>query len=102
MGHQRPSNGECIAGEKDFFGHSCSPGKPSEDRPIRQENTFMSIKIDRVIQFCSTFFLKFGIDGGQQKNYTSDPSATYVSWNPGQKLETKIFVSRSGNPLLEN
>jgi hypothetical protein len=34
--------------------------------------------------------------------YTCDPSATYVSGNPGLKLETKIFVSRSGNPLLEN
>jgi hypothetical protein len=30
--------------------------------------------------------------------YTSDPSATYVSWNPGLKLELKIIVSRSGNP----
>jgi hypothetical protein len=29
MGHQRPSNGEYIAGEKDFFGHSWSPGEPS-------------------------------------------------------------------------
>jgi hypothetical protein len=62
----------------------------------------MSIKIDRVIRFCSTIFLKIGIDGGQQKMYTSDPSATYVSWNPGLKMETKIFVSRLGNPLLEN
>jgi hypothetical protein len=103
MGYQRPSNGEYIAGEKDFFGHSWSPGEPSENRPIKhRENTFLSIKIDRVIRFCSTFFLKFGIDGGQQKMYTSDPSATYVSWNPGLKLETRIFVSRSGNPLLEN
>ncbi len=103
MGYQRPSNGEYIAGEKDFFGHSWSPGEPSEDRPIKhRENTFLSIKIDRVIRFCSTLFLKFGIDGGQQKMYTSDPSATYVSWNPGLKLETRIFVSRSGNPLLEN
>jgi hypothetical protein len=41
----------------------------------------MFIKIDRVIW--STFFLKFGINGGQQKMDTSDPSATYVSWNPG-------------------
>jgi hypothetical protein len=48
----------------------------------------MSIKIDRIIRFCSTSFLKIGIDGGQQKMWTSDPSATYVSWNPGQKLET--------------
>jgi hypothetical protein len=103
MDHQRPPNGEYIAGEKNFFGHSWSPGEPSEDRPTKhRENTFMSIKIDRVIRFCSTFFLKFGIDGGQQKIYTSDPSATYVSWNPGQKLETKISVSRSGNLLLEN
>jgi hypothetical protein len=103
MVHQRPCNGEYIAGEKDFVGHSWSLEEPSEDRPIKhRENTFMSIKIDRVIQFCSTFFLKFGIDGGQQKMYTSDPSATYVSWNPGQKLGTKLFVSRSGNPLLEN
>jgi hypothetical protein len=46
-------------------------------------------------------FFKFGIDSGQQKICTSDTSATYVSWNPGQKLETKIFVFRSGNPLLE-
>jgi hypothetical protein len=103
MGYQRPSNGEYIAGKKDVFGHSWSPREPSEDRPIKnRENTFLSIKIDRVIRFCSTIFLKFGIDGGQQKMCTSDPSATYVSWNPGVKLETKIFVSRSGNPLLEN
>jgi hypothetical protein len=102
-GYQRPSNGEYIAGEKDFFGHSWSPGESSEDRPIKhREYTFLSIKIDRVIRFCSTIFLKFCIDGGQQKMYTSDPSATYVSWNPGLKLETKIFVFRSGKPLLEN
>jgi hypothetical protein len=57
MGHQRPSNGEYTAGEKKFFEHSWSPGEPSEDRPIKhRENTFMSIKIDRVIRFCSTFF----------------------------------------------
>jgi hypothetical protein len=42
----------------------------------------MLIKIDRIIRFCSTFFKKFGIDGGQQNKDTSDPSATYVSWNP--------------------
>jgi hypothetical protein len=57
MGHQRPSNGEYIAGKKDFFGHSWSPGEPSQDNPIKhRENTFMSIKIDRVIRFWSTFF----------------------------------------------
>ncbi len=33
---------------------------------------------------------------------TSDTSAAYVSWNPGQKLETKIFVSRLGIRQLEN
>jgi hypothetical protein len=43
----------------------------------------MVIKIDRVIRFCPTFFLKFGIDGGQQNMDTFDPSASYVSWNPG-------------------
>jgi hypothetical protein len=103
MGYQRPSNGEYIAGENEFFGHSWSPGEPSEDRPIKhRENTFLSIKIDRVIRFCSTFFLKFGIDGGQEKMCTFDPSATYVSWNPGQKLETKIFVSRLGIRQLGN
>jgi hypothetical protein len=62
----------------------------------------MSINIDRVIRFWSTFFLKFGIDGGQKKMCTSDPSATYVSWNPGLKLETKIFVSRLGIRQLGN
>jgi hypothetical protein len=31
---------------------------------------------------------------------TSDPSATYVSWNPGKKLELKALISRSGNPRL--
>jgi hypothetical protein len=65
IGHQRPTNGEYIAGENEFFGRLWSPGEPSEDRPIKhRENTFMSINIDRVIRFCSTFFLKFGIDGG--------------------------------------
>jgi hypothetical protein len=40
-----------------FFGPSWSPGEPSEERHIEhEENTFMSIKIDRVIRFCSTFF----------------------------------------------
>ncbi len=62
----------------------------------------MSIKIDRVIRFCSTFFLKFSIDGGQQKMNTSDPSAIYVSWNPGQKLELRIPISHFGNPRLTN
>jgi hypothetical protein len=102
--HQRPSNGEYIVGEKDFFGYSWSPGEPSEDRPIKnREDIFMFIKIDRVIRFWSTFFSsKFGIVGGQQKMDTSDPSATYASWDPGLKLETKVFVSRSGNPLLDN
>jgi hypothetical protein len=80
MGYQRSSNGEYIAGKKDFFRHSWSLGEPSDDRPIKhRENTFISIKIDRVIRFCSTIFLKFGIDGGQQKMYFSDLSATYVS-----------------------
>jgi hypothetical protein len=83
IGFERVTNGECIPGEKKFFGPFWSPGEPSEDRPIKhRENTFMLIKIDRIIRFCPTFFLKFGMD-------TSDPSATYVSWNPGQKLETK-------------
>ncbi len=58
MSYQRPSNGEYIAGET-FFGHSWSPKELSEDRPIKhRENTFMSINIDRVIRFCSTFFFK--------------------------------------------
>ncbi len=57
IGHQRPTNGEYIGGEKKFFGHSWRPGEPSENSPIKhRENTFMSIKIDRVIRFCSTFF----------------------------------------------
>ncbi len=43
----------------------------------------MLIKIDRVIRFCPTFFLKFGIEGGQQNMDTSDLSVIYVSWNPG-------------------
>jgi hypothetical protein len=33
---------------------------------------------------------------------TSDPSATYVSWNPEQNLETKISVSRLGIRQLGN
>ncbi len=33
---------------------------------------------------------------------TSDPSATYVSWNPGQKLELRIPISHFGNPRLTN
>ncbi len=103
IGYQRPTNGEYIAGENEFFGRLWSPGEPSEDRPIKhKESTFMSIKIDRVIRFCSTFFLKFSIDGGQEKMCTSDPSATYVSWNPGQKLGTKIFVSHLGIRQLRN
>ncbi len=103
ISHQRPTNGEYIAGEKIFFGQSWRPGEPSEDRPIKhRENTFVSIKIDRAIRFCSTFFLKLGIDAGQEKMYTFDPSATYVSWNPGQKLETKISVSRLGIRQLGN
>jgi hypothetical protein len=48
------------------------------------------------------FLLKFSIDGGQQKMGTSDPSAIYVSWNPGLKLELKSFISRSGRPQLPN
>jgi hypothetical protein len=57
--HQRPTNGEYIAGENEFFGRLWSPGEPSEDMPIKhRENTFMSIKIDRVIRFCSTFLFK--------------------------------------------
>jgi hypothetical protein len=62
----------------------------------------MSIKIDRIIRFCPTFFLKFGIDGGQQNMDTSDFSATYVSWNPGWKLELWILNSHSGNCQLPN
>jgi hypothetical protein len=55
MDHRRPTNGEYIAGEKNFFGPTWSLGEPSEDRPIKhRENTFMSIKVDRVIRFCST------------------------------------------------
>jgi hypothetical protein len=46
--------------------------------------------------------IKFVIDGGQQNMDTSDISATCVSWNPGQKLELKIFISRSGRPQLPN
>jgi hypothetical protein len=38
----------------------------------------------------------------KKKMCTSDPSATYVSWNPGLKLETKIFVSRLGIRQLGN
>jgi hypothetical protein len=103
IGHERATNGEYNAGKNYFFGPSWSPGEPSKERHIEHgENTFMSIKIDRVIRFCSTFFLKFGIDGGQQKMDTSDPSATYVSWNPGQKLELRILISRFGNPRLTN
>jgi hypothetical protein len=84
IGFERVTNGEYIPGEKNFFGPFWSPGEPSEDRPIKhRENTFMLIKIDRIIRFCPTFFLKFGIDGGQQNMDTSDPNATYVSWNPG-------------------
>jgi hypothetical protein len=57
IGHQRPTNGEYITGENELFGRLWSPGEPSKDRPIKhRENTFMSIKIDRVIRFCSTFF----------------------------------------------
>jgi hypothetical protein len=62
----------------------------------------MSIKIDRIIRFCPTFFLKFGIDGGQQNMDTSDFSATYVSWNLGWKLELWILNSHSGNCQLPN
>ncbi len=63
MGHQRPSNGEYITGEKDFFGHSWGTGKPSEDRPIKhRENTFMSIKIDRVIGRTSTLCLSQNVE----------------------------------------
>jgi hypothetical protein len=59
MGHQRPTNGEYITGENKFFGRPWSPGEPSEEMPIKhRENIFMSIKIDRVIRFCSTFFFK--------------------------------------------
>ncbi len=48
------------------------------------------------------FFLKFGIDYGQKNMDTSDLNATYVSWNPEQKLELKVLISRSGNPRLTN
>ncbi len=103
IGYQRPTNGEYIAGENEFFGRLWSPGEPSEDRPIKhRENSFMSIKINRIIRFCSTFFQKFGINGGQKKMCTSNPSATYVSWNPGLKMETKISVSRLGIRQLGN
>jgi hypothetical protein len=69
---------------KKFFGHTWSPREPSREKHSRHTpNTFLLIKIDRVIRFCSTFFLKFGINGGQQKMDTSDLSATYVSWNFG-------------------
>jgi hypothetical protein len=97
IGHQRPSNGEYIAGEKDFFGHSWSPGEPFEDRLFKhRENTFMFIKIDRVIRFWSTFFLKFGIDGGQQKIYTFDLSATFVSWNLDRSWKLKsLFLAQA-------
>jgi hypothetical protein len=54
IGHERATNREYISGENYFFGPSWSP---SEERHIEHgENTFMSIKIDRVIRFCSTFF----------------------------------------------
>ncbi len=57
IGHQRPTNGEYIAGENEFFGHSWRPGEPSEDRPIKhRENTFMSIKIDRSFDSGQVFF----------------------------------------------
>jgi hypothetical protein len=100
---ERATNGEYIAGEKKIFGHSWSPEEPSEDRSIKhRENTFMPIKTDRIIQFCSTFFLKFGIDDGQQNMDTSDLSAIYVSWNPGKKLVLKILISRFGNLQIPN
>jgi hypothetical protein len=84
IGFERATNGEYIPGEKIYFGPFWSPGEPSEDRPINhRENIFMLIKIDRVIRFCPTFFLKFGIDSGQQNMNPSDLSAIYVSWNPG-------------------
>jgi hypothetical protein len=39
---------------------------------------------------------------GQLNMDTFDTSAIYVSWNPGLKLELKIFISRSGRPQLPN
>ncbi len=55
MGHQRLTIGKYIAGEQFFL--DTPEGEPSEDRLIQhRENTFMSIKIDRIILFCSTFF----------------------------------------------
>ncbi len=57
IGFEKATNGEYISGEKIFFGPFWSPGEPSEDRPIKhRENTFMLIKIDRIIRFCPTFF----------------------------------------------
>jgi hypothetical protein len=41
-----------------------------------------SLKLIGSSDFAQLFF-RFGIDGGQQNMDTSDPSATYVSWNPG-------------------
>jgi hypothetical protein len=41
IGLERATNGEYIAGENFFFGHSWSPGELSEDRPIKHRpNTF--------------------------------------------------------------
>jgi hypothetical protein len=57
MGDERASNGEYIAEEKKIFGHTWSPREPSKDRPAKHRgNTFLLIKIDRVIRFWSTFF----------------------------------------------
>jgi hypothetical protein len=52
----------------------------SKDRHIKhRENTFLSIKCIRIMWILFNFFLKLGIDGGQEKICTSVPSATYVS-----------------------
>ncbi len=69
IGHERATNGEYISGENYFFEPSWSPGESSEERHIEHgENTFMSIKIDRVIRFCSTFFFKVWYWWCQAKN----------------------------------
>jgi hypothetical protein len=47
-------------------------------------------------------FFKFGIDGGQLNMDSSGLSATYVSWNPVQKLELRIPISHLGITRLAN
>jgi hypothetical protein len=69
------------------------------DSGAQEENVskciYMFIKIDRIIRFLSTFFYKFNIDDGQQNMVTFDLSATYVSWNPGQKLQKSSFLTQA-------